>query len=329
MAKLSIIVPIYKVEDSIERCARSLFQQVLRDIEFIFINDSTPDNSMNILYDVIKENKKKINEMGWSIIIEEMPQNCGLPSVRKHGIHLASGEYIAHCDSDDWVDSAMYCAMYETAIKKKADVVVCDFKASDGEKSIWAVEGCRSATVEDFLYRLLFQKDQWALWNKIFRREIYDGNVIFPTENMGEDMVVCIQLIIRCRTLAFIPTPYYTYYLNGASITTHNSTDSLLKRFNGLKKNVDILSKILKDEKIRHKYWIINGLQYRVVRILEEKMYFDRHVRDLWFHTYPGTNVLYILNPYMTIKSRVKCLLALLGLYPFDNSCMKYLKFSL
>ena len=113
MPKVSVIIPIYGVEKYIRRCAESLFSQTLDDIEFIFIDDCSPDKSMEILYSVMDVFRSKITEKHWSIRIERMPQNCGQAYVRRYGMSLCSGDFVIHCDSDDWVDINMYKKLYE------------------------------------------------------------------------------------------------------------------------------------------------------------------------------------------------------------------------
>ena len=118
--KVSVCIPVYGVEKYIERCARSLFEQTMSDgIEFIFVNDCTPDKSIEILEKVLAEypHRKKQTQ----IINHE--KNSGLVAARKTGLAHATGEYIIHCDSDDWVDVDFYQVMYETAINNNADVV--------------------------------------------------------------------------------------------------------------------------------------------------------------------------------------------------------------
>ena len=104
MPKISVIVPIYNVSAYIERCARSLWEQTLDDIEYIFINDCTPDNSMEILEKVLKDYPQRKSQTR----IFKMPTNSRQAAVRRHGIKLAAGEYIIHCDADDWVDTNLY-----------------------------------------------------------------------------------------------------------------------------------------------------------------------------------------------------------------------------
>ena len=88
MPKVSVIIPVYGVEKYIERCARSLFEQTLDDIEYIFVDDCSPDKSVFILERIIKEYSSRFLDEGKKVRIERMPKNCGLPAVRKYGIQL-------------------------------------------------------------------------------------------------------------------------------------------------------------------------------------------------------------------------------------------------
>ena len=127
MPKVSIIVPVYGVEKYIERCARSLFEQTLDDIEYLFIDDCTPDKSIEILKNVLKDYPQRKDQ----VIIHRMEKNSGQAAVRKWGMIKATGDYTIHCDSDDWVDVTMYEKMYNKAIEEKSDLVICDFYRSN------------------------------------------------------------------------------------------------------------------------------------------------------------------------------------------------------
>lgn len=104
MPKVSIIIPVYGVEKYIERSARSLFEQTLDDIEYLFIDDCTPDKSVEILKRVLEEYPHRKSQ----VVIHRMEQNSGQAKVREWGMRNATGEYVIHCDSDDWVDMHMY-----------------------------------------------------------------------------------------------------------------------------------------------------------------------------------------------------------------------------
>lgn len=99
MPKVSVIIPVYGVEKYIERCVRSLFEQTLDDIEYIFVDDCCLDRSIEILDNVIKEYPNRRTD----IKIVHHKENKGLAQARQSGIKVATGEYFVHCDSDDWV----------------------------------------------------------------------------------------------------------------------------------------------------------------------------------------------------------------------------------
>ena len=120
---VSIIVPIYNVEKYIERCIRSLFEQTMDDVEYIFVDDCTPDQSMAILRHLMEE--YEFRNLNIKIISHE--HNKGLPSARNTGLAAATGDYIFHCDSDDWMEKDAMEKMYQAAQANQADIVWCDW----------------------------------------------------------------------------------------------------------------------------------------------------------------------------------------------------------
>ena len=123
VVRISVIVPIYNVKLYIERCVRSLMEQTLENIEFIFVNDCTPDDSMDILHYVLEEYPKRREQ----IKIIEHETNRGISAVRNTGLKNATGQYIIYCDSDDWVEKNMYEKLLVKALETSADIVGCDF----------------------------------------------------------------------------------------------------------------------------------------------------------------------------------------------------------
>lgn len=115
MPKVSVVVPVYNVCLYIERCARSLFEQTIDSIEYIFVNDCTQDESIDILKRVIEDYPNRKDQ----IQIIENRKNRGLWYSRKVGMKLATGDYVIVCDSDDWLDLNAYELMYEQAEEKK------------------------------------------------------------------------------------------------------------------------------------------------------------------------------------------------------------------
>ena len=127
MIKVSIIVPVYGVEEWLSRCLDSLVNQTLNDIEIIVVNDGSPDNSQAI----IDEYERKYPDM----VKGYQKENGGLSDARNYGMKYATGEYIAFVDSDDYVDLAMYEKLYLKAKEDNADAVTCAyFKVNEKQK---------------------------------------------------------------------------------------------------------------------------------------------------------------------------------------------------
>lgn len=241
MPKVSVVVPIYNVEKYIARCARSLFEQSLDDIEFVFVDDCTPDNSIEILQSIIAQYPNRRNQ----IKIIRHTENRGLPMARKSGIENTTGDFIIQCDSDDWVDKEMYETMYNEAIKNRADVVVCGYQVTDGENYIPYVI-CQSTEKELFIQNCLFQKESASLCSKLFRKDLFRNEIIYPIYGMGEDIALCLQLVCFSKKIYFIPKPFYYYFNNQNSISKHNSVESVVTRFEQAYNNVLILEKFFR-----------------------------------------------------------------------------------
>ena len=146
MPKVSILVPVYGVEKYIERCARSLSEQTLDDIEFIFVDDCTPDKSIEILRSIIEEYRPRFAENWYTVRIE------------RHGVKLATCDYIIHCASDDWVDVTMYEKMYNKAIEEGSDVVVYDFCKTNGEDKRSINLGAHTMDIKTVILNCLLQR---------------------------------------------------------------------------------------------------------------------------------------------------------------------------
>ena len=121
--KVSVIVPVYKAEKDIERCCNALFGQTLDNIEYIFVDDCTPDDSVGI----INRTLEKFPDRRSLVKVLHQEMNSGVSACRQLGLNNASGCYIIHCDSDDWPDIDMYETLYSKAIQENAEVVCCDY----------------------------------------------------------------------------------------------------------------------------------------------------------------------------------------------------------
>ena len=121
MYKVSVVIPVYNVKDYIVRCAESLFNQTLDDMQFIFVDDASPDNSIALLEQTIE----RFPQRKPHTVILHRPKNLGVPAARATGLARVEAPFVAHCDSDDYVEPTMYAKLYESALRNDSDMVVC------------------------------------------------------------------------------------------------------------------------------------------------------------------------------------------------------------
>ncbi len=207
MYKVSVIIPVYKVEQFIERCARSLFEQTLQDVEFIFIDDATPDTSISIIKTTLAEYPNRTKQV--KLVVHEC--NKGLPAARNTGLNLASGKYVFHCDSDDYAEPDMLERLYQAAEDNEADIVWCDWFLSF-EKNERYMKQPEYTTAMDALKGMLAGSMKYNVWNKLIKRELYQRYLIkFPEGyGMGEDMTI-IMLFAHAKKIKYISSAFYHY----------------------------------------------------------------------------------------------------------------------
>jgi len=303
MPKVSVIIPVYGVERYIERCARSLFGQTLDDIEFIFVDDCTEDRSISVLSETLQEYSDRKD----SVHIYRMPSNSGQAAVRKYGIQKASGEYVIFCDSDDWVDVTMYEKMYTEAKSRNADVIICDFQNHDGERTLSYGTGYRTDRGKmGMLWDFAKDKIPWAVWNKLVRRELYADGMTFPEADMGEDMVMVMQIFARDIKFCHIPEPLYCYFVNPNSIMHPLCADSAINRFKQLIMNVCTLNEVMAKEGMSEKYHeIVDYLYFRASNMLVPFLN-SKEAKDQWKRHLSGRHLQVLSNPHISFPRKVR-----------------------
>lgn len=205
---VSLIIPIFKVRNFIERCVCSLFEQTLRDVEYIFVDDASPDDSIEILKSCIERYPERAGQV--QILIHE--ENQGLPAARNTGLSVAKGEYVFHCDSDDFVEKDMLEEMYKSAKEKDADVVYCDFYLSFQKNERYMSNPIYETADAMLRQGLLGGNMKYNVWNKLVRRNLYtDNGIAFPAGHaMGEDMTM-IRIAACAQSVTYVPKAFYHY----------------------------------------------------------------------------------------------------------------------
>ena len=278
MPAVSVIIPVYQVEPYMARCARSLFGQTLEDIEFLFIDDCSPDRSIDAMREVLEEFPQRKDQ----VTVFRMPQNSGQAAVRMQGMALSRGEYVIHCDSDDYVDVNAYAVLYGKAKAEDLDVVTCNLATVEQDgRLIETVSGkCTSVA------RMLKGKERWNLVCRLTRRSLCEG-LTAPVSNMGEDMVVSVQTQLRARRTGHVDETLYFYCLRRDSITLAEGQEALVARWESVMKNARLLIGLLQEQygytgeepEIVHLKYKCRGMLAPLVHIPE---YYQR-----WKETFP------------------------------------------
>ncbi len=223
MPKVSVIIPVYNVENYLEKCLNSLIKQTLDDIEIIIVNDGSPDNSQKIIDSFASKYHNKIKAY--------IKENGGLSDARNFGIKRATGEFIAFVDSDDFVSEFMLEKMYNCAKETNADIVVCAHEAVKLDE-----KNCiKSSTVKEIEKAYTFGKSIYEspeilaysrsyAWNKLYKREILNGYK-FPVGQYYEDSAVVYNILSSANKIELVNEPLY-FYITGRSGAITSSCDN-------------------------------------------------------------------------------------------------------
>jgi glycosyltransferase involved in cell wall biosynthesis len=290
--KVSIIIPIYNVEQYIAQCAHSLFKQTYQNMEFVFVDDASPDSSIFILEKIIAE----YNNRREQIILIKKEKNEGLPQARKTGLEKSSGDYIIGADSDDWLELDMIEKMVNKAVSDDLDVVWCDY--FEDNKYIKACPETMDKI--EILKELLGFNLSAYLWNKLVKREIYLNDIYFPRAMQNEDAVIFIQILFNAEKTGFLNKAFYHYRTNVNSIT--QSKANLARKSMDYYENYSWIVKFLENKFGNNFNFLEPHLSYRInhvkMKIMETKE--TRDIKKL-YELYPKSlNRLFIKYKNLT-----------------------------
>ncbi|MFR6471121.1 MAG: glycosyltransferase family 2 protein, partial [Turicibacter sanguinis] len=192
MGLVSIIVPIYNVENYLFRCLDSIVSQTYQNIELICVNDGSTDNSQLI----VDEYKCKFPNKIKSII----KANGGLGDARNRGLLEAAGDYVMFIDSDDWIEKNTIEIMIENAIKNQSDIVICGLRRITENNKVLSQEQCKlnkEYNSEEALVNLAP-----AAWNKLYRRSLFiENNIMYPINVWYEDLPTTSKLFMCSKKI--------------------------------------------------------------------------------------------------------------------------------
>lgn len=315
---ISIIVPVYRVELYIERCARSLMEQTLTErIEFIFIDDGSPDDSMDILQKVINQYPHRRNQ----IVIVRHETNKGITYTRSEGISLAQGDYIGWCDSDDWVDPNYYDLLLSATDHGKNDIVFSDHIKDFGDKQEF---GEYPSMLSPKHYLRYFNDPQLYcpyLWAHLIRSSLYRKcvNAVVPV-NFGEDNYLLIYVYNESQNVVHVQRKLYHYNLANSQSLCHRDSDSysdwLSQRENLIRIESELSKNTGKDKCQRAVNCLKFGMKSKYRRAFaSDKDFFNEFRNSHWYLLYlPNTSLMlrvklffiYSFYPFFRIVSNEK-----------------------
>lgn len=296
--KVSIIVPIYNVASFIERCVRSLMEQtMLDDIEYVFVDDATPDNSIEILQTVIKDYSYRKAQV--TILHNEI--NKGLAASRFVGLDKAKGKYVLNVDSDDWVEPEMVQEMYGKAIAEDADIVCCEAIKERADGSFRYEYKYDEETQENGLLALNFDEIHVAIWNKLIRKDFLINNNIryYDGINMGEDSALTVRLRYFSKKTVIIHKPYYHYNRMNALSMMACSSNSLNQKVELAKRIEDFF--VSKNEQIR----FVHAINYYKFMSKQDLMRIDKNIKK-WKNIFPECHKDIFRFRNLTFLGRIK-----------------------
>lgn len=325
--RISVIIPIYNVEKYIQQCIDSVIHQTLNEIEIILVDDQSPDNCPKICDQYAKTDRR--------IKIVHKPINEGLGFARNSGLKVATGEFVAFIDSDDFIDKNMFYSLYQEAIQSNADIVYCGLsfykngcftkKEEVSKRTVYSTENERKELILDFVAPEPSYKSDvkymMSACKAIYRRSIIKENEIYflsERKILSEDIFFNIQTILKSNIIIFLPTPFYFYRYNTNSIT-HKFNIEKYKKHHIFFQELETLLKYSFDYK---EYSIrLNRLKLLYLRVSLSALFKDKTNKnlksdfefiindDLWYNLfleYPYRN-LPIKHRLFFLLLKIKC----------------------
>lgn len=246
MPKISVIVPVYRVEAYLDRCVQSILDQTYTDFELILVDDGSPDNC-GAMCDTWAQKDSRIQ-----VIHKE---NGGLSDARNVGFEASTGEWITFIDSDDYVHSNMLEALYNAVKEYNVKVSICGYAHTSGEPLEAMDFTAKVWKPKDFY--LQHNVNATVAWGKLYHRSTV---LLYPKGKLHEDEYTTYKILFACEQIAFIASPLYSYFLNQQSITKQKWSPKRMDAWDALEQQVVffIANSDLENARMRISAWWAN-----------------------------------------------------------------------
>lgn len=211
-SKISVIVPIYKVEKYLCKCVDSIINQTYKNLEIILVDDGSPDNCPQICDDYAKKDSR---------IKVVHKENGGLSDARNAGMKVATGEYVSFIDSDDFIDESFIECLHSAILDADVKLSACDYRlyydGDDLAKSDVKASVCVETAEEAINDILNNRKIRAVAWNKMFHKDLLKGE-LFPVGKYHEDEFFSYRIIHKAQKIAYVDSKLYYYLQRQGSI---------------------------------------------------------------------------------------------------------------
>lgn len=217
---ISIIVPVYNVEEYVERCIDSIITQTYTNIEIIIVDDGSIDSSSQIVDEIAHKDQR---------IIVVHQKNGGLSAARNTGIDIAKGRFIIFVDSDDFISNSMVEVLYNNIIEYNADLSVCDYYICENGVIPNDKTNNDVTCFEENILSRIYEDDRRSIvaWNKLYKADLFK-QLRYPVGRLHEDEFVIQHILSQCKRVVYTEKKLYYYIIRSGSIMNNKSPQNAL-----------------------------------------------------------------------------------------------------
>lgn len=282
---ISIIVPIYNSEESLQRCVDSILAQTFLDFELLLIDDGSTDNSAAICDEyLVKDARVRVFHQ----------KNGGVCSARNRGLCESKGEYIGWVDSDDFIETDMYERLYNAISNNSADVAYCNY--------YFKGKVCKQPDIsygKEGFFRQYLLSPISPMWLTLAKADLYDQyKLLFPIENViGEDLLITCKLFYHANRCAYVNYPGYYYTEDINSLSRNYTREKSICLLNNI---IELNSFFAKTE--LHDF-LKAELAYIILSAKSFYLFMDKNPK-IWYDTAEWTNDYILTNKLIGVKGR-------------------------
>lgn len=298
--KLSVIVPVYKVENYLTKCIDSILKQTYYNLEIILVDDGSPDQCGNICDEYSKiDNRIKVIHK----------ENGGLSDARNVGISVATGEFITFVDSDDWIEPNMYEILMQGAIKYGTKLSVGGVKVYDESKKKYRKQYDEIIPDERVLSKIEYLKSVflgiWAAWDKIYHKSLFE-KIRFPKNEFNEDEAIMVDIIEQCPQIFITNQPLYVHCVREKdSLTAACFSEKKIDWYKHCVRNHDLIKKKYPEITQESEYRYLTSLIWCLNNMTQDKKRYGHRSKVLQKDLRSNIKPL-MTNIYLPLKEKFR-----------------------